>query len=681
VLVCAYGQLTPLGQEVFNSFFATPTSFSNCSFYVANRNGYDYTFGFRFFNDDQLRVKQAQLTSYTSPNGSDTTATINWFGSGGTPETVLFKKDYYSYNVVIIGHFLLADDTRVCVGFDFREDCPNPTQMFCPQTNLNVPTSCLVNGGPSTDISKCVVGSESASEWLCVNGDCLRKSCNLNVRSFVPARVESNGAVQLGFRLTDCANSMVGSLTSEQLSVFEQNSKLSPVDTKQQLQRITGQKNYIQLMVAMCPRTVPILDDLLTALHLFKQHVNFTSSYVALTVFDGARGYVDIARFTNSYSTISRAIDSLRNYTMRDDSCNLYQSANAKMQQLSSYRFGQLWDLTHFVLFTSSTDLVNFDSDFSVGFNTREISMHLIAIDFPPVAQYSAVATLFNYQIITKDANAIIGAFVNTARRTSISVSSDYMFGYCSPSRQGSISARLDWTPPASEWSSTLYKLNYGASSFGSCQVNMDYCAQCTNNLDSRYIICPKCFTTPTWSGKLTTNVQTLLRCPNEGGNDCSLEVVNATGSFNVYVRKDGLSNPLFYDTKFTGVSQSGMPIYLPFISSNDLVGVYVELTDVNGNDAKITLVSTAATPDSAPLEAPYTDAPYSWTDPNAPIASPSDMTPDGNPSNSPSASAPNGNPSNGPINNTPIASVTSASSKLTTAVTCVTAFAVLIWA
>lgn len=54
-------------------------------------------------------------------------------------------------------------------------------------------------------------------------------------------------------------------------------------------------------MVSMCPRTTPLLNDLITALHLFKKQLNFDNTYVALSVFDGARGFVDIAHFTNSY--------------------------------------------------------------------------------------------------------------------------------------------------------------------------------------------------------------------------------------------------------------------------------------------------------------------------------------------------------------------------------------------
>lgn len=50
-----------------------------------------------------------------------------------------------------------------------------------------------------------------------------------------------------GFRLTDCTGSLLDSITSEQLGVFEQDNKLSPIDTKQQLQRINGH-NYVQLV-------------------------------------------------------------------------------------------------------------------------------------------------------------------------------------------------------------------------------------------------------------------------------------------------------------------------------------------------------------------------------------------------------------------------------------------------
>jgi hypothetical protein len=61
------------------------------------------------------------------------------------------------------------------------------------------------------------------------------------------------------------------------------------------------------------------------------------------------------------------------------------------------------------------------------------------------------------------------------------------------------------------------------------------------------------------------------------------LSLVNVTGSFNVYIRKNALSNPLLYDNKFTGVEVVEMPLYLPFISAGDLVGVFIEWNEATG--------------------------------------------------------------------------------------------------
>ncbi len=53
-------------------------------------------------------------------------------------------------------------------------------------------------------------------------------------------------------------------------------------------------------MIGMCPSAVQNKEYLIRALHLFKARTNFTDTYVALTVFDGARGYIDILPFTNN---------------------------------------------------------------------------------------------------------------------------------------------------------------------------------------------------------------------------------------------------------------------------------------------------------------------------------------------------------------------------------------------
>jgi hypothetical protein len=39
----------------------------------------------------------------------------------------------------------------------------------------------------------------------------------------------------------------------------------------------------------------------------------------------------------------------------------------------------------------------------------------------------------------------------------------------------------------------------------------------------------------------------------------------------------------LLYDNKFTGVEVVEMPLYLPFISAGDLVGVFIEWNEATG--------------------------------------------------------------------------------------------------
>jgi hypothetical protein len=620
-LICVCCQLSPVEQQVVETIRL-------CGVSVTERNPEDNSWTYHFnLNKAIFLVKQAQVQVYQTNLLSEYLFT--WTGIGQTDSVTITPPEFNS-SMVITATFLLTDDSLFCVSIVFlSEQCPRAVygSPCSKRPSLKPPTSCLVNGGPTTDTAKCVVGDEPASDWMCINGDCVHNSvdgsCSNNIRArpIVPTSVSSKGAVQLGFRLTDCTGSLLDSITSEQLGVFEQDNKLSPIDTKQQLQRINGH-NYVQLMVSMCPRTTPLLNDLITALHLFKKQLNFDNTYVALSVFDGARGFVDIAHFTNSYNTISYAIDRLRSYTVRDDSCNMFEAVNLKFRQFSSFKFGQPWDRTTFVVFSASSDLVGFASGFDIGLPiSEEVQSYFIGVDMS-ARDSNLLNVFFDYTGITSDANAIINAFVDLARV--VGLSSDYLFGYCSPSRQGSVSARLDWVFPDNAGSKSLYYLDYDASFFGSCTVNMDYCSACnTPQIERNTIICPNCFDSPTQTivPPTSTNVQALLRCPNNGGNDCSLSLVNVTGTFNVYIRKNALSNPLLYDNKFTGVEVVEMPLYLPFISAGDLVGVFIEWNEATAFDSKITLIPTAATPDSAPVESPYADAPYSWVDPDNPVA------------------------------------------------------------
>jgi hypothetical protein len=134
-------------------------------------------------------------------------------------------------------------------------------------------------------------------------------------------------------------------------------------------------------MIGICPRTSLILDELILGLNEFLDQIDLSKSYVALSVFDVARGYVDQLLFTQNEvrnikamhliiflicpmkSNLREKFKQLRNYTLRDDTCNVKESLAAKFNAFSSYRFGLEWDRRHFVVFTASGDVVNFASE------------------------------------------------------------------------------------------------------------------------------------------------------------------------------------------------------------------------------------------------------------------------------------------------------------------------------
>jgi hypothetical protein len=116
----------------------------------------------------------------------------------------------YGCSIAILIALTINLDSLFCATILFLyEQCPSGVYGYpcSKRPGLKPPTSCLVNGGPTTDTAKCVVvGDEPASDWMCINGDCVHNSvdgsptCSNNIRArpIVPTSVSSKGAVQLG---------------------------------------------------------------------------------------------------------------------------------------------------------------------------------------------------------------------------------------------------------------------------------------------------------------------------------------------------------------------------------------------------------------------------------------------------------------------------------------------------
>lgn len=136
-------------------------------------------------------------------------------------------------------------------------------------------------------------------------------------------------------------------------------------------------------MVSVCPRTAVAINDLISSLNTFIRAVDLRTSYIALTVFDGALDYVDLLPFTNKavsngciiivlfvmltslilQTLINSTIANLSNYVLRDDTCNVRQSIAKKFSEVSAHVYGQPWDTLNFVIYTATGDLVNYIPD------------------------------------------------------------------------------------------------------------------------------------------------------------------------------------------------------------------------------------------------------------------------------------------------------------------------------
>jgi hypothetical protein len=166
-------------------------------------------------------------------------------------------------------------------------------------------------------------------------------------------------------------------------------------------------------------------------------------------------------------------------------------------------------------------------------------------------------------------------------------------------------------------------ELRYNASQFTpgcTAEHARDFCSPCSTVIDHHHIICYDCFnqsfaTLP----NATDYAQVLLRVPSTNSNFLRLPIPSGGAAFNVYVRLGGISNPLLYDFKFLGVSESA--IELPSLNYGDLIGIYVDWNDYSYDASLgIKIVSGETTP---PVSPPFTPPVTPVTPVTPPVAPP----------------------------------------------------------
>jgi hypothetical protein len=466
---------------------------------------------------------------------------------------------------------------------------------------------CYVNETTQSgsDPSKC--GGDR--EWKCIYGNCLSLGDAISQDwgrvDFFPYRIRSPAGLQLGFRLTDDLGSTISTLRAEDIVVKEGENRLLPMETRQQLTRIEGQQNFIQLMISMCPRTSLGIDYLIDGLNTFMENLDPSNSYVSLSVFDGGWGYVTLVPFTRDWAYLLRSFDKLRDYVQRDDGCNVKESVIDILQSVATHIFGQPWDRKHMVVFSASGDLLNYASDERTDralIANGGVSMFMIGWNIPQVQEILFTRIGRSRYYNSANASDIPQHFQLVAQSISVTLDSDYVFAYCSPSRVGLIDATLYWSLPETEIQ--LQKLQYDASKFrAGCNSTalLDICSPCPTTIAQGQVICHKCFnasSVPVGSHLKTTT--TLLRVPDEPDRILSLPFKYKRDKFNVYIRQGGISNPMFYDEKYEGVTMAD-EISMQRFPPGTLVGIYVEFNGSYDDDHRFIAIGRAAPPVTPP--------------------------------------------------------------------------------
>jgi len=261
--------------------------------------------------------------------------------------------------------------------------------------------------------------------------------------------VQKPSNVALYFSVETKDHVPVPGITAEQFKIYEDDQLISPFESKQTiLNPEVSVAHYTVLLMDLSGSITESgsLPTLVEAATLFADKIT-KNELVSVYGFDGGANLIPIVSPTNSPAAVSAGLKRLESYKVKDPSTNLngavIEAVRTLDKQLSDskqpLRFGTL------VIFTDGTDRAHRVPEDSMHNVLHQSEANVFAIGLGgeiSSRQLEKLSTAGYLQ--ATDLGQISAAFANVAEMIEAASRKFYLLSYCSPSRAGQHSLRIE---------------------------------------------------------------------------------------------------------------------------------------------------------------------------------------------------------------------------------------------
>lgn len=244
----------------------------------------------------------------------------------------------------------------------------------------------------------------------------------------------------------------VAGLTADDFAIYEDDKLVSPFESQQVIQNPeVAAVMYTHLLLDMSGSITESgeSDAVVEAAHKFSERVGATQK-VGVSAFDGSEDIIPVVRFTEAKGSVDGGLDGLRSFEPKDPSTNLHGAVIQGLETLRKaldkdkrpLKFGTL------VIFTDGTDRahrVTAEEMQEVMDLEDYADFEIYVIGVGAEIEEAALSDIGRdgTELATEDAK-VEEAFTRVADRIDAHAKRFYLLSYCTPSRSGTHTVRIE---------------------------------------------------------------------------------------------------------------------------------------------------------------------------------------------------------------------------------------------
>lgn len=267
----------------------------------------------------------------------------------------------------------------------------------------------------------------------------------------------------------------VGGLAAESFKIYEDNKLVSPFESLQTIQNPeVAAVMYTMLLLDMSGSVTASgeVDSLVDAAKLFSERVG-KSQKVGVYAFDGSEKILSVVPFTEAQGSVEGGLEGLRSYRPKDPSTNLHGAVVQGLVELKKaleednreLKFGTL------VVFSDGTDR-------AARVTREEMRQELAKQDYVNFEVFAvgvgAEISKGELEEIGKDGTELVSdrakvqeSFEKIAERIESHMKRFYLLSYCTPSRNGTHTVRIEVQAEQGTNGSGSLEYEFDATAFG----------------------------------------------------------------------------------------------------------------------------------------------------------------------------------------------------------------------